>query len=124
MNLRLGMIAIEELLTEGKKKPTHKSKSEDMCLEMRLIAFKLSKLVELNKELSKPFETRKPERNYAIFVKPTPVQPRLIRVGTPHVSEESENDEDLMDSKVPNRVDIKAKSARLHHQAMLKRGIR
>jgi len=93
-NLRRGMIAIDEVLTEGKLKPTHKSKYKDKCV------WSLSISLSLVRNCRNHLKQIKPETNYAIFVKPTPIQPRLIRVGTPHVSEESEIDEDLMDYKV------------------------
>jgi hypothetical protein len=123
VQLRLGMISIEEQLTEGKKKTKHVD-HEDMRTELRVIAYKISKMVALNKELEAPFRGKEPEKNYSPWVKPPSKQTRLIRVGTPHVSEDSDGDDDLMDSKVPSRNEIKAKSLRIFHQAMLKRGIR
>jgi len=123
LQLRLGMLSIIEQLTEGKKRTRHAS-HEDTKLHMRNIIHKLQKFVQGNKELQDLFKGKEAEKNYAQYVKPPQHQTRLIRVGTPHQSEDSDAEDDLMDSKVPSRFEIKAKSGRIVNQAMLKRGIR
>ncbi|XP_035710497.1 uncharacterized protein LOC110853448 isoform X2 [Folsomia candida] len=123
VRLRLGMLSILDQLTEGKKKTAHRT-HEDMRQNMKLISNKLQKIVDGNAELEALFDGTYPEKNYTAYVKQPSHQNRLIRVGTPHVSEESDEDDDLVDSKVPGRQEIKSKSARIVNQANLKRGIR
>jgi hypothetical protein len=81
-------------------------------------------MVDSNAEMNSLFQGTDPEKNYIPYIKQSPHQNRLIRVGTPHVSEESEEDDDMVDSKIPSRQEIKTKSARILNQANLKRGIR
>jgi len=91
--------------------------------QMRTITGKVRKLLTRIRELESKFKGGDPERAYGNYVRSPPVPARLIRVGTPAVSEESEGDDDLTDAKVPGRAEIKIKSGRFLHQAMLKRGI-
>jgi len=123
VQLRLGMLSIFEQLTEGKKKISHKP-HEDLRENLKNICHKLKKMVEANTELEAGFGDIEPERNYVSYVKPPFFPNRLIRVGNPPLSEDSEEDDDLVDSKVPSRAEIKMKSARFLTQANLKRGIR
>lgn len=120
LELRLGILSILDLLNTERRKG--RVQRDDMMPSMKLILNKTKKLLEQIKELSLNFK-KPPERNYSAFVKPAALPHRLIRVGTPHHSEESEGDDDFVDSKVPNRIEIKAKSARFLNQALLKRGI-
>lgn len=95
-----------------------------MRVNMKTICSKLKSIAASNQEMEDQFNGQFPERNYVGYVKQAAHQNRLIRVGTPHVSEDSDDDEDMIDSKVPSRAEIKAKSARILNQANLKRGIR
>jgi len=121
--LRLGLMALNERFSDGKRKPYHRD-HDDMKAQMRAILGKTKRLVRVIEDLNYQFEGKDPaSRDYGNYVKNPQIAPRLIRVGTPAVSEESEGDDDLTDAKVPGRVEIKQKSLRLVSQALLKKGI-
>lgn len=122
VELRLGLLSILDHLSADRRK-TKTSRDENMMQSMKLIIQLISKLLEEIKGLRGMFR-RPADRNYSLFVKPLPLPNKFIRVGTPHQSEESEGDDDFVDSKVPGRTEIKAKSARLLNQAMLQRGMK
>lgn len=121
--LRLGILSLLDLLNmERRKARTHHQQRDDMMTSMKQIIDKIKKLLGQINALQSLFR-RPPVRNYGPFVKSTALPNRLVRVGTPHQSDESDGEDEYVDSKVPTRVEIKAKSARFLNQALLQRGI-
>lgn len=122
LELRVGLLSLLDHLNTERRKGRQAYPKEDMMASMKLIINKIKKIIDQNDEMQKMFK-KPPERNYSPYVKPLALPNRLIRVGTPQHSEESDGDDDFVDSKVPGRAEIKARSARFLNQALLKRGI-
>jgi len=122
LELRVGLLSLLDHLNTERRKGRSAYPKEQMMSSMKLIINKIKKIIEQNDEMQKLFK-KPPERNYSPYVKPLALPNRLIRVGTPQHSEESDGDDDFVDSKVPGRAEIKARSARFLNQALLKRGI-
>lgn len=124
---RYSIIGLDELLAQGKKKPTPPAKNEDLSAIMRRISDKIKTLVETVNTLKKSFKRKsKPQRSYAPYVKYN-IPPRHVRVGAPEEMEVDDNSDpelDIIDSKIPSREEIKSKSERFYMQALLRRGLR
>ncbi len=86
VQLRLGALALIDRLDEGKHR--HRIKP-DFGHTMKLVMSKTKKLIDDVAALEALFDDP-PARNYAPFIKAAPVPPRLVRVGTPVVTDESD----------------------------------
>ncbi|ODM96079.1 hypothetical protein Ocin01_10595 [Orchesella cincta] len=125
-DLRFSLLSVEEMFNQGKKKPLGR-KQEDIRLMMKKISEKVQGLVDSVEGLRKEFpEGSQPQRSYAAYVKLN-VHARLVRVGGAEeveVDDDSDPDADLIDSKVPNREELKSRSDKFYAQALLRKGIR
>ncbi|CAL8103796.1 unnamed protein product [Orchesella dallaii] len=125
-DLRFALVSIDELFNQGKKK-VGRSKEEDIRLLMKKLLEKVKGLVENVNGLRSEFpEGSQPQRSYAPYVKMN-VPSRYVRVGgleEVEVDDDSDPDADLIDSKVPNREELKVKSDKFYQQALLRKGIR
>lgn len=108
--------------TPGFKKAHGVFHEPDLKSQIKLVLEKVKKLAKIVESYEILFANQDAEHNYAQYVKPIAVPDRLIKVGSPVLSEESE-EEDIPDSKVPNRIDIKQKSQKIIQLAILKRGL-
>ena len=87
VTLRLGSLALMDRLDEGRHRRHHIK--PDFAATMRQIATKTKILMSEVRDLEKLFTTPA-AKNYGPYVKTGHVPPRLVRVGSPVVTEDSE----------------------------------
>lgn len=119
VDLRLASLALLNRLDDGKRRHYLR---KDFYHTIKMVQSKTKKLVGAIASLEEIIKVP-PTKNYGMFVRNPPIPARLVRVGSPVVSDNSD-DEDMIDLKVPGRAEIKAKSLRVIHQGVLKRGFR
>ncbi|CAG7729315.1 unnamed protein product [Allacma fusca] len=124
VEVRLALLSLIERFEDTAKRKKRYANA-NLMTQLKIIHKKVSGLMESVAELERQLPPHEEEsKNYQQYMKPQPIPPRLIRVGTPVKDEDSDAEEDFADLKVPGRLEIKAKSLRFLNQAKLKRGIR
>lgn len=124
--IRYGLIGLEEVLHEGKKKSPPKDKLEPLTRIMGRVMKKLEPLVESVKNLREMFDKKKTTRQYSHYVKYT-IPTRYSRVGASDeldIDLDSDPDLEIVDSNIPSREELKQKSIKIVQQGKLRRGIR
>jgi hypothetical protein len=124
VEVRLALLSLIERFEDTPKRKKRYAQA-NLMTQLKILHKKVSGLMEAVAEL----EGQLPEqedggKNFQQYMKPQPIPPRLIRVGTPVRDEDSDGEEEFADLKVPGRLEIKAKSLRFMNQAKLKKGIR
>lgn len=94
VQLRLSVLGIQTFLDEGKGRKTRGTET-DLKVQLRTLHSKFNSLMKKVNQLEAMFAGKEPERDYASLVKPPPVPPRLVRIGSPVVSDDSEGSYEL-----------------------------
>jgi len=89
VQLRLSVLGITQFLDEGKKRRAH-GLEHDLKSQLRHLHSKFNHLIKSINHLEGLFGGKEPERDYSALTKPPTIPARLIRVGSPVVSDESD----------------------------------
>ncbi len=89
VDIRLSIIAILNRIEEGRRKSKSRVSDSDLKAQMKTLYSKVYKLVKTVHSLQGMFK-EEAERDYGPLLKPPTLQPRLLRIGSPVVSDESD----------------------------------
>jgi len=89
VEIRLAILSILNRIEEGRRRAKSRTSESDLKGQMKLLYSKIYKLVKHVHMLEAMF-TEEPERDYGTLIKAPVLQPRLLRVGSPVVSDDSD----------------------------------